>query len=188
MPHLLSRRVVLHRVLAPVLVGGALLFAAGSGRQAGALERGPAEAAAATQSVDPPASPSLAQVSWLDIDSGNVAVEFLGTAVSSNAYMMGPLTDDTSAHLSAEALGPVALTPVAAPRFQPRPQASRTHHAAGFWEGVPTRTVLLIPVALGLALLVAWALGPSGRPQPVRKRAGGLSRALDRRRGGGDAN
>jgi hypothetical protein len=191
-----SRRVVLHRALAPLLVGGAVLFATGLSRPARALEPGPRPLGAlwtdpyaslpqngVAPSVDSPASLSLAQVSWPNFDSGNGAVESLGTAGSSDAYMVRAPTDDTSAQVTAESVGQVV--PVAAPPFRPRPQAIRTRHAAGFWEDVPIPTALLIPVALGLALLVARALGPSGRPQPVGKRAGGLSRALDRRTGGG---
>jgi hypothetical protein len=192
-------------------------------------------------SVDPAATVEPAQVGWLDFDSGNVAVEFLGTAISSGAYITEAPTNDTSAQISAEPPRPVAagevpplesgpqgaagdsgplalpagdsvsgpqvqdqvtsgseaaapvpspaqVAPAAAPRLRPRPQSIRSRPAAGFWEDLPIPTVLLIPVVLGLALLLGLALGPAGRPQPVGKRAGGLSRALDRRRGGdGDA-
>ncbi len=57
----------------------------------------------------------------------------------------------------------------------------------GFWEDIPAPTVLLLPVAFGLALLVGLILGPGGRPLPYWPRAGGLSRALARRHSGGDA-
>jgi len=56
--------------------------------------------------------------------------------------------------------------------------------AVGFWERVPAPTTLLLPVALGLALLVSVTLGPAGRPSPVFRREGGLSRALARRNPG----
>jgi hypothetical protein len=55
----------------------------------------------------------------------------------------------------------------------------------GFWEDIPAPTVLLVPVAFGLALLVGLILGPGGRPLPYWPRAGGLTRALARRRPGG---
>jgi hypothetical protein len=42
---------------------------------------------------------------------------------------------------------------------------------------------LLIPLALGLALLTAYALGPRGTPDPSEHRLGGVSRALSRREG-----
>lgn len=78
---------------------------------------------------------------------------------------------------------PTAL--VAAPGSQPQGQPYRLRPAVGFWENVPAPTALLLPVALGLALLTGLALGPGGRPLPVSPRAGGLSRALARRNPGG---
>jgi hypothetical protein len=78
---------------------------------------------------------------------------------------------------------------VAAP--QTPPPATGTLQAqpvVGFWEDIPAPTVLLVPLAFGLALLVGLILGPGGRPLPYWPRAGGLTRALARRRpGGGDA-
>jgi hypothetical protein len=76
----------------------------------------------------------------------------------------------------------VAAPPVAAAgTLQAQP-------VVGFWEDIPAPTALLLPVALGLALLVGLTLGPGGRPLPSWPRAGGLTRALARRRpGGGDA-
>ena len=53
--------------------------------------------------------------------------------------------------------------------------------AVDFWEHVPGATALLVPVAAGLAILVGLVLGPTGRPAPVFRRQGGLSRALARR-------
>ncbi len=61
----------------------------------------------------------------------------------------------------------------------------RVQPAVGFWEDVPTPTALLLPLALGLAVLIGFVLGPAGRPLPVWPRAGGLSRALARRDAGG---
>lgn len=58
--------------------------------------------------------------------------------------------------------------------------ASRS--SIGFWDSIPGPTVLLVPLALGLALLVGLVLGPIGQPRPVWRREGGLSRALARRR------
>ena len=45
----------------------------------------------------------------------------------------------------------------------------------------PFVVFLLIPLALGLALLTAIALGALGEPDPSEHRAGGVSRALGRR-------
>ena len=53
--------------------------------------------------------------------------------------------------------------------------------AVGFWDRVPGPTLLLIPAAVGLAVLIGVVLGPRGRPSPVVSREGGLSRALARR-------
>ncbi|HEV3364731.1 MAG TPA: hypothetical protein VG795_11470, partial [Acidimicrobiia bacterium] len=53
--------------------------------------------------------------------------------------------------------------------------------AVGFWEHVPGPTALLVPVAVGVAVVVSVTLGPAGRPSPVFRREGGLSRALARR-------
>jgi hypothetical protein len=52
------------------------------------------------------------------------------------------------------------------------------------WGNLPPTSALLVPTVLTLALLLGWALGPSGRPLPAHGREGGLSRALARRRAG----
>jgi hypothetical protein len=57
----------------------------------------------------------------------------------------------------------------------------RARPAVDFWEHVPAPTALLLPIAAGLAVLIAVVLGPGGRPSPVFRREGGLSRALARR-------
>ncbi|HZI38737.1 MAG TPA: hypothetical protein VFF24_10560, partial [Acidimicrobiia bacterium] len=62
----------------------------------------------------------------------------------------------------------------------------RSGAAVDFWERVPTPTVLLVPVTIGLAVLIGVVLGPGGRPSPVFAREGGLSRALARRSPGGE--
>jgi len=46
---------------------------------------------------------------------------------------------------------------------------------------LPTTIYLLIPLAIGLALLTAVALGDRGQPEASGRRAGGVSRALGRR-------
>jgi hypothetical protein len=72
---------------------------------------------------------------------------------------------------------------VAAPPPAPT-QRLQASPAVGLWEDIPAPTVLLVPLALALALLIALILGPAGRPLPFWPRAGGLSRALARRSGG----
>ena len=94
-----------------------------------------------------------------------------------------PLTTDVPVFTEPET--PAALA--AAPQAPSQPPGRRAQPAVGFWENVPAAVALLAPVALGLALLVGLALGPSGRPLPVWGRAGGLSRALARRSSGGNA-
>jgi len=74
---------------------------------------------------------------------------------------------------------PVGATGPAAPGSNGEAVAARP--AVGFWEHVPTPSALLVPVAAGLAVLVSLLLGPLGRPSPVFRREGGLSRALARR-------
>jgi hypothetical protein len=73
---------------------------------------------------------------------------------------------------------------VTAPAPAPANQRLQASPAVGLWEDIPAPTVLLVPLALALALLVALILGPTGRPLPFWPRAGGLSRALARRSGG----
>ena len=185
-------------------------------------------------SVDPAASPASVQVSWLNFETGSVAVELAATpAAPGTAADGGPITSDPAAPTAtasepsidsaADTLafpdagrgavadpatypsGPAADAPmpaasdisatgaplespaeaslVAAPD-QPGPVLG-AHPAVDFWEHVPAPTVLFVPVALGLALLVSVTLGPAGRPSPVFRREGGLSRALARRTPGG---
>ena len=183
--------------------------------------------------ADPAASPSPVQVSWLDVDTGNVAVELTaspGVAAPAGAGAGPPRPDQagappaqvpTRAHadrvaasaFSASAAG-FSADPFAIPSGQlsfaaaaggdaagvtalPRPstgaEAVPTPSPAGhgpvlpagpavdFWEHVPAPTALLVPVAAGLAVLIGLVLGPMGRPSPVFRREGGLSRALARR-------
>lgn len=80
---------------------------------------------------------------------------------------------------------PEQATLVAAPRAESADDVLPMRPAVGFWEEVPAPTVLLVPAALGSALLIGVLLGPAGRPLPVWPRAGGLTRALARRDAGG---
>jgi hypothetical protein len=185
-------------------------------------------------SVDPAASPSSVQVSWLNFETGSVAVELAATppapgaatnggliateptaapattasgpsldsaadsrafpdtgsgAAGSLTYPSGPAADASTPPASdvsssgAPPESPAEATLAAAPD-QPGP-VLRARPAVGFWEHVPAPTALLVPVALGLAVFVSVTLGPAGRPSPVFRREGGLSRALARRTPGG---
>lgn len=188
--------------------------------------------------VDPSGAPGVIQVSWLDFDSGNVAVDLVASVTPVDpgrlaeappapaegevapapaappgtpaaipfAAAAAPEPDPaafsdpyayaggaTSAGFgsfagTADVPAPVAseeqATLLVAPRAEATDDALRIRPAVGFWEDVPAPTVVLVPVALGLALLIGLVLGPGGRPLPVWPRAGGLSRALARRDAG----
>ena len=178
-------------------------------------------------SVDPAGSPSPVQVSWLNFDSGKVAVELRATpavptpaadagpaasapvtaassappyvdgAADSRTFAQGagisadpfvypsglptfaaaPAGSDAAAGIPSESPGEATL--VAAPdRSDP---VLRARPVFGLWERLPAPTVLLVPVAVGLAVLIGVVLGPMARPSPVFRREGGLSRALARR-------
>ena len=59
--------------------------------------------------------------------------------------------------------------------------------SVGFWDSIPVGSVTLLLVALAAAVALSLALGPMGRPRPVARRSGGLTRALARTQPGGDA-
>lgn len=183
-------------------------------------------------SVDPAASQSPVQVSWLNLETGKVGLEVAATPPAGGTTDGGPYSADPAAVVPAEtasgtppdtsadsrafpstgagatgtpddAIGSgagagtttpaasdtaaIGVTPESPPEaalnaVPDRPSGVlRSRRGVDFWERLPTPTALLIPVALGLALLVGVTLGPAGRPSPVFRREGGLSRALARR-------
>jgi len=183
-------------------------------------------------SVDPAASQSPVQVSWLNLETGKVGVELAATPPTGGTTDGGPYSADPAAVVPAETAsgtapdtpadsrafpstgagttgtpdyaigtgtGADAATPAASdtaaigatPESPPEatlnaapdrpPGVLDSRRAVDFWERVPTPTALLLPVALGLAFLISVTLGPAGRPSPVVRRQGGLSRALARR-------
>jgi hypothetical protein len=184
-------------------------------------------------SVDPASSPN-AQISWLDVDSGQVTVELTATPAAAGAGSdAGPPVPDAGLPAApgppaadapptpsiasgadgagrSGATGPVDYTfgsgpsaaaggEITASEAPPEPPgqvaldtapgssgpALHARPAVDFWEHVPPPTALLVPVVLALAVLIGIALGPAGRPSPVFRREGGLSRALARRNPGG---
>ena len=185
-------------------------------------------------SVDPAASPTSVQVSWVNFDSGGIAVELAATPPAPGAVTDGgPVAPEPAATVPDATAGPAPASPAASQAFPapgdgvstgslsypsgpaagagtpaasdlsatgapPESPAEATlapasdrpgpvlqaRPAVDFWEHVPAPTALLVPVALGLALLVSVTLGPAGRPSPVFRREGGLSRALARRHPG----
>jgi hypothetical protein len=188
--------------------------------------------------VDPAGSPSPVQVSWLNVDSGNVSVDLQAApSAPGPAADVGPPAPEAVAAAATAPAGPypdrpsdarsfppqrggVSVDPLAYPSGLPtfaavrplladgsatggpapspsevalaaapsRPDPDlRARPAVDFWEHVPGWTALLVPVAAGIAVLVGVVLGPIGRPSPVFRREGGLSRALTRRnRAGSD--
>jgi hypothetical protein len=118
----------------------------------------------------------------LPTESGGLASDPVAFASGQPAF--APATPPaTGAAESALPVGPPAEAALPAPPADPVPRAGA---AVDFWEHVPTPTALLVPVAIGLAVLIGVVLGPGGRPSPVLAREGGLSRALARRSPGGE--
>jgi hypothetical protein len=60
--------------------------------------------------------------------------------------------------------------------------------SVGFWDSIPFGSVTLLLVALAAAVALSLALGPMGRPRPVARRSGGLTRALARTQPGADSD
>lgn len=152
-----------------------------------AVAPGPAEAPpppAAAESAAPPVdtSPPPEPVPAPDLGIGGADPPTVPAGQPS--FGLPPVTFDSPAEpATRETTGSVA-----APRSRARPTGTlQARPAVGFWDEVPAATLLAVPVALGLAVLVGLALGPAGRPLPSWPRAGGLTRALTRRSGGGDA-
>ena len=109
-----------------------------------------------------------------------------GGAIAPPTNAVAPVGGSGVPEDAGPAEAPAEATFSAAPD-RPGP-AVRARPAVDFWENVPGPTALLVPVTAGLAVLVGMALGPGGRPAPVLRREGGLSRALARRSAaGGDA-
>jgi hypothetical protein len=73
---------------------------------------------------------------------------------------------------------PVALLASLPAAYAQSGDSSKSGDLSG---NLPGTIYLLIPLALGLALLTAVALGDRGRPEASDRRTGGLTRALGRR-------
>jgi hypothetical protein len=78
----------------------------------------------------------------------------------------------------------LSVSVVGAPAYA-QGDPSKSGDLTGNFSGV---VWLLIPLAIGLALLTAYALGSRGAPDPSEHRLGGVSRALSRRESAGDAS
>ena len=79
----------------------------------------------------------------------------------------------------------LSVVVVSAPAYAQSGDPSKSGDLTGNFSTV---VWLLIPLALGLALLTAYVLGPRGTPDPSEHRVGGVSRALSRRESGGDSS
>jgi hypothetical protein len=115
---------------------------------------------------------------------------FTATETSLGYDDTSSFSSDTSAYsgeTSFDATAPPESTGAAAPTLPPATpsggQPASSTRPTKVWGNLPAPSVLLLPTVIGLALLVGWALGPTGRPLPAHHREGGLSRALSRRRG-----
>lgn len=76
------------------------------------------------------------------------------------------------------AVGVLSLVVTASPAYAQSGDPSKSGDLTGNFSGI---VYLLIPLALGLALLTCIALGSVGTPSAAERRAGGVSRALSRR-------
>ena len=139
----------------------------------------PLAAAAPLPASSSPGGDGAAPTAEYPVARGGIATDLLASpSEQSTTAFTTPTGSDTAASPTPAETALVAAPPPAGPALQARP-------AVDFWERVPAPTALLVPVALGLAVLVGVTLGPAGRPSPVFRREGGLSRALARRTAGG---
>jgi len=144
----------------------------------------PADSGAATS--EPVVATPAAATGGLPLDNPGAARAFPAAAndVSNGSltYPSGPAAGEaTTAASDVSATGAPPASSGEAPRSTAAVRPGPARPAVDFWDHVPAPTVLLLPVALGLALVVSLTLGPAGRPAAVFRREGGLSRALARR-------
>jgi hypothetical protein len=82
---------------------------------------------------------------------------------------------------------PTAPLPAPPPRQGPGEAVPLRPPKVVIAGNLPPATALLVPLALGVALLACYALGPAGDPVAAVPRRGGVGRALDRRAASGTA-
>jgi hypothetical protein len=147
------------------------------------------------------------QVSWDDIANGGVTVAIEATSGPvSEAQPAAPAEPQPapSSAPSAEATpdvgataspapsadaSPAPVAPLAEAPLPDAPTAEPTASAAprpvsrigDLIGNVPPITFLLVPLALGLGLLLAFVMGPAGEPRTILRRQGGVAAALSRR-------
>jgi hypothetical protein len=135
-----------------------------------------AEPVAVASSAPGPSGPSVEEA------AGARAFPASGRGISTDplAYPSGQPTFAAVTPAATEPGPAPAETTLAAGPSRSAPTL-RSRPAVDFWEHVPAPTTLFVPIAFGLAVLVGVVLGPTGRPSPILRREGGLSRALARR-------
>jgi len=142
------------------------------------------EAAGAGPAAPATAAPRPAMVAGSPLSARITSAAALAPALDGGGEAAaGGSEDAAAAGTAGPAAGPVGPAGPAAPGSNGAAVAARP--AVGFWEHLSAPSALLAPIAAGLAILVGLVLGPLGRPSPVIRREGGLSRALARRAAAG---
>jgi len=144
--------------------------------------------------IDPSQGASTAQVSFMDVESGGLLIEFeaappVSETEDTTDTFTPPTTDFTFDEPSFTAPAPssggttVPAEPTAAPEvvFAERAQGRNEVIVEPNLGNLPWYVLLLLPILLIGGALIAYALGPQGRPGTASMRTGAVSRALSRR-------
>ena len=149
-------------------------------------------------------APQSFQVSFLDAASGGITTDLAVTgggfsgsgdfeftedvAVTDDSSFSdtGSTSFDTGSSVgSVTAATPTTRAPraaadrtVAAPVVRAQPVVGKTK----LFGNLSAATLLLVPLALAVAVVIGFLLGPAGEPSATRRREGGVSRALAARR------
>lgn len=145
-------------------------------------------------------APQSFQVSYRNIDSGGVSVDFATTGGgTSGSSIFAPDPEPAPSPAPPPASTDFDRGPVAAAPRRPAPTTPPTTEAAApssggparpaaaptldadIWGDLPLGAILWLPLALGAAGALAVVLGPQGRPGASARRVGSVSRVLDAR-------
>ena len=139
-------------------------------------------------------SPENFQVSFLDIGSGTMTLQFSATPPltfdDTPTFEPTPVEEPTQDFsdfedpvVPAEPPPPVEVPPPPLEGAMPEPPVEEAPppKAAGLGD-IPWAAFLLIPIVLALAAALSYALGAAGRPDPSGVRTGTVSRVLASRR------
>ena len=142
-------------------------------------------------------APQSFQVSYKNIDTGTVSLDFATTGggisgssifepeptaapvapAPSNDVGRAPTPTRSSPPPAATSPPPTApAAPAGTPASQPAPPRFLD---ANIWGNLPVGTLLWGPLVLALAAGLAFVLGPQGRPDASNRRVGSVSRVLD---------